>query len=99
MLLRSALGVFLSFLREAYPVDLRGSFEHGPDCRRHHSHAHRLRTFFTVKFRRLDGCRSARLSPRGPGRRLHSLAMPIMFGSGAIATILGMVSTVKHSEF
>jgi multiple antibiotic resistance protein len=27
------------------------------------------------------------------------LAMPIMFGPGAIATILGMVSTVKHSEF
>jgi multiple antibiotic resistance protein len=25
--------------------------------------------------------------------------MPIMFGPGAIATILGMVSTVKHSEF
>jgi multiple antibiotic resistance protein len=27
------------------------------------------------------------------------LAMPIMFGPGAIATILGMTSTVKHSEF
>src|SRR5215831_3683326 len=27
------------------------------------------------------------------------LAMPIMFGPGAIATILGMVSMVKHSEF
>ena len=27
------------------------------------------------------------------------LAMPIMFGPGAIATILGMVSLVKHSEF
>jgi multiple antibiotic resistance protein len=27
------------------------------------------------------------------------LAMPIMFGPGAIATILGMLSTVKHSEF
>src|SRR5262245_33415137 len=27
------------------------------------------------------------------------LAMPIMFGPEAIATILGMVSTVKHSEF
>ena len=26
------------------------------------------------------------------------LAMPIMFGPGAIATILGMTSTVKHSE-
>jgi multiple antibiotic resistance protein len=25
--------------------------------------------------------------------------MPIMFGPGAIATILGMTSTVKHSEF
>jgi multiple antibiotic resistance protein len=27
------------------------------------------------------------------------LAMPIMFGPGAIATILGMTSTVKHSDF
>jgi multiple antibiotic resistance protein len=27
------------------------------------------------------------------------LAMPIMFGPGAIATVLGMTSTVKHSEF
>jgi multiple antibiotic resistance protein len=27
------------------------------------------------------------------------LAMPIMFGPGAIATILGMTATVKHSEF
>ena len=27
------------------------------------------------------------------------LAMPILFGPGAIATILGMTSTVKHSEF
>jgi multiple antibiotic resistance protein len=27
------------------------------------------------------------------------LAMPIMFGPGAIATVLGMVSLVKHSEF
>jgi multiple antibiotic resistance protein len=27
------------------------------------------------------------------------LAMPIMFGPGAIATILGMNATVKHSEF
>src|SRR4029077_5727798 len=27
------------------------------------------------------------------------LAMPIMFGPGAIATILGMTSTVKQSEF
>jgi multiple antibiotic resistance protein len=27
------------------------------------------------------------------------LAMPIMFGPGAIATILGMTSLVKHSEF
>ena len=27
------------------------------------------------------------------------LAMPIMFGPGAIATILGMVSLVKRSEF
>lgn len=27
------------------------------------------------------------------------LAMPIMFGPGAIATILGMTSTVRHSEF
>jgi multiple antibiotic resistance protein len=27
------------------------------------------------------------------------LAMPIMFGPGAIATILGMTSTVKHAEF
>jgi MarC family membrane protein len=27
------------------------------------------------------------------------LAMPIMFGPGAIATILGIVSLVKHSEF
>ena len=27
------------------------------------------------------------------------LAMPIMFGPGAIATILGMTSTVKHSQF
>jgi multiple antibiotic resistance protein len=27
------------------------------------------------------------------------LAMPIMFGSGAIATILGMTSLVKQSEF
>jgi multiple antibiotic resistance protein len=27
------------------------------------------------------------------------LAMPIMFGPGAIATILGMVSLVKHSDF
>ena len=27
------------------------------------------------------------------------LAIPIMFGPGAIATILGMTSTVKHSEF
>src|SRR5215510_11571653 len=27
------------------------------------------------------------------------LAMPIMFGPGAIATILGMVSLVKHSAF
>ena len=27
------------------------------------------------------------------------LAMPIMFGPGAIATILGMTSLIKHSEF
>src|SRR5215471_19857042 len=27
------------------------------------------------------------------------LAMPIMFGPGAIATILGMTSLVKHSEY
>jgi multiple antibiotic resistance protein len=27
------------------------------------------------------------------------LAMPIMFGPGAVATILGMTATVKHSEF
>jgi len=27
------------------------------------------------------------------------LAMPIMFGPGAIATILGMTSSVKHAEF
>jgi multiple antibiotic resistance protein len=27
------------------------------------------------------------------------LAMPIMFGPGAIATVIGMVSLVKHSEF
>lgn len=27
------------------------------------------------------------------------LAMPIMFGPGAIATILGVTATVKHSEF
>jgi len=27
------------------------------------------------------------------------LAMPIMFGPGAIATVLGMTSLVKHSEF
>src|SRR5262245_58194136 len=28
--------------------------------------------FSPFKFRRFDGCRSARLSPRGSGRRLHS---------------------------
>jgi multiple antibiotic resistance protein len=27
------------------------------------------------------------------------LAMPIMFGPGAIATVIGMTSLVKHSEF
>ena len=27
------------------------------------------------------------------------LAMPIMFGPGAIATILGLTSLIKHSEF
>jgi multiple antibiotic resistance protein len=27
------------------------------------------------------------------------LAMPIIFGPGAITTILGMTSTVKHTEF
>ena len=40
----------------------------------------------------------------GPGKKDEDvafvpLAMPIMFGPGAIATILGMTSTVKHSEF
>jgi multiple antibiotic resistance protein len=40
----------------------------------------------------------------GPGQKDEDvafvpLAMPIMFGPGAIATILGMTSTVKQSEF
>ena len=40
----------------------------------------------------------------GPGKKDEDvafvpLAMPIMFGPGAIATILGMTSTVKQSEF
>ena len=35
----------------------------------------------------------------GEGVAFVPLAMPIMFGPGAIATILGMTSTVKHSEF
>jgi multiple antibiotic resistance protein len=36
---------------------------------------------------------------RGEDVAFVPLAMPIMFGPGAIATILGMTSTVKHSTF
>jgi multiple antibiotic resistance protein len=36
---------------------------------------------------------------RGEDIAFVPLAMPIMFGPGAIATILGMTSTVKHSTF
>jgi multiple antibiotic resistance protein len=36
---------------------------------------------------------------RGEDVAFVPLAMPIMFGPGAIATILGMTSRVKHSEF
>src|SRR5262249_23474225 len=42
--------------------------------------------------------------PRRRGRRTRGniefvpLAMPLMFGPGAIATILGMTSTIKHSS-
>jgi multiple antibiotic resistance protein len=36
---------------------------------------------------------------RGEDVAFVPLAMPIMFGPGAIATVLGMTSLVKHSEF
>jgi multiple antibiotic resistance protein len=39
------------------------------------------------------------LAHKGEDVAFVPLAMPIMFGPGAIATILGMTSTVKHSEF
>jgi multiple antibiotic resistance protein len=39
------------------------------------------------------------LAHKGEDVAFVPLAMPIMFGPGAIATILGMTSLVKHSDF
>src|SRR5215813_4586220 len=99
MLLRPAPGIFLSLLRASDTVDFRRSTEYGPDCRRHHSHAHRLQPVFTFVLGCIAGQCCKRLGRQSRRRRLRALAMPIMFGPGAIATILGMTSTVKHSEF
>jgi hypothetical protein len=99
MLLRPAPGIFLPLLWQSHTLDFRGSAEHGPDCRRYHPHAHRLRAVFTIVLGWIAGNVASGSGNKDEDVAFVPLAMPIMFGPGAIATILGMTSTVKHSEF
>ena len=77
------------------PTPLRSAVGHGSYCRRHHLDEDRFRAFSPSK--------SGGIIPAGGGEQdtniaFVPLAMPLMCGPGAIATILGMPSTIRQSS-
>jgi hypothetical protein len=71
--------------RHAHPAGLRQSPNYGSDCRWHHPYAPRIRVVLSVLSRRATGLHGEQSSRGGRGRCLRSVAMPIMFGPGALA--------------
>jgi multiple antibiotic resistance protein len=97
VLLQHAFSIFLFVLRETHDVDFWRSLEHGAYCWGI--------ILLRIGFELFSPSQSGASSLAGGSTQgsedvaFVPLAMPIMFGPGAIATILGMVSLVKDSEF
>ena len=77
------------------PAPVRSAVGDGSYCRRHYLDEDRFRAFSPSK--------SGGIIPAGGGEQdtniaFVPLAMPLMCGPGAIATILGMTSTIRQSS-
>ena len=92
------VGVFLSAVRNASAASLRHFPEHDSGGRRDHSHPHRLSNVQPAAAGKIGSGLRRRAGLQDQDVAFIPLAMPIMFGPGAIATILGMASTVKRSS-
>ena len=92
MRLRAAPKSLLLDLWNTDPTALRSAAEYGSHCRRHHPDE----DFSSSPSG--GGIVPAGGADEGTNIAFVPLAMPLMCGPGAIATILGMASTIKQSS-